>query len=864
MLVLVDWLALSSAIVLSPGFGHQQKVAGLGRSPHVVAAEKIGTVDREELSKPYNCIVLGGGPAGVEGALRAAYYGQRVLLVDKPKAAPAGGGLDWGFGAPTGLFSKALRDTAKTLDIETLRAQGMDDDVIWMQIQNMCIRLAQNNARSRVDSLETFKVDYVQGEAQLLAPRLEDGEVKHQLKIATHCASAEGPIVVDTDNVLVCAGSTPLRLPGIPFDQFPDRVFDSDSINGLSFLPRSVVVVGAGIIAIEYAKILRKLGAEVTMLVRGSVTSALERIGIDKTIAERLIAALRKDDVTLLENVQVREFVAGENAWPGEPLTIALESSKDKKEYGTIKADIFLTATGRTPRGRGPGFGLEENGITFTDRGHIQVSPTGQSSVTGVYAAGDCTPGAALASTAVDEAQRAVGAMFGQQKLLAAARYPIGVWTMPEVAYYGLTKAAAEESKWDAEEGVATYEQCLRGRVFAPDGMLKLVFDKRSGRILGVHIIGTDACELVHFGMNLVDQEVTIFEVIGTLFTAVTFNELFKEAALNGNSKLEFGIQWQELLQLLSAGIPNLQSLTDEDLRQRFDEIDTSGDGSLDEEEMLDLFRRMGGKDVQPSSVATMINLMDDDGNGTIEWDEFVKIFAVIKEYDGNQAAAQRGSVWQDVFAARTYTSKELKHLFSNMDADGNGRIDEEEMLAVIKALGKDVSPKQVTEFFRLYDEDGNGTIEWDEFEAVYEKIRASAEITPLDIAPPKTVSEPAAEAIETAPAAAAPAAVAAAELAPCTAGVTVSSWLNDLEGGRFLPMLDQFDMHFQTVDDLIEVRNELGAEAILGELGTVSMTARVKLKKAIDALDSNVIGAGSANELVGMVVPTAATTVSK
>merc|ERR1711988_1593938 len=118
---------------------------------------------------------------------------------------------------------------------------------------------------------------------------------------------------------------------------------------------------------------------------------------------------------------------------------------------------------------------------------------------------------------------------------------------------------------------------------------LKLVFDKETKRILGVHIIGTDACELVHYGMDLVEQKATIFDVIGTLFTAVTFHELFKEAALDGNSKLEFGIQWQEVLQTLSVGLPE-----DEELRKKFDAIDTSGDGSLDRDELIQVFTSIG------------------------------------------------------------------------------------------------------------------------------------------------------------------------------------------------------------------------------------------------------------------------------
>lgn len=167
--------------------------------------------------------------------------------------------------------------------------------------------------------------------------------------------------------------------------------------------------------------------------------------------------------------------------------------------------------------------------------------------------------------------------------------------------------------------------------MFAPDGVLKLVFDKDTTKIIGVHIIGTDACELVHYGMDLVDKETTIFDVIGTLFTAVTFHELFKEAALNANSKMEFGIQWQDVLQTLQVGVPRDAIGNEDKLRMRFDEIDTSGDGSLDEEELVQVFEGLGTK-VDPIVVANLMHLADEDGSGTIDWEEFRSIFKVLEK----------------------------------------------------------------------------------------------------------------------------------------------------------------------------------------------------------------------------------------
>merc|ERR1712087_94423 len=220
-----------------------------------------------------------------------------------------------------------------------------------------------------------------------------------------------------------------------------------------------------------------------------------------------------------------------------------------------------------------------------------------------------------------------MGGCYSEDGCRVDTPFPIGVWTIPEVGYYGLTQAAAIKEGYDAEVGVASYEDCLRGRVFAPDGMLKLVFDRASARILGVHIIGKDACELVHYGMDLVDKQTTIFEVIDTLFTAVTFHELFKEAALNGNSKLEFGIQWQELISELRESTLASGEIDEDHLRRCFNDIDVDGSGALDESELTEVFNRSGASDVQPSVVATLFNLADEDGNGTIEWEEFVRLF---------------------------------------------------------------------------------------------------------------------------------------------------------------------------------------------------------------------------------------------
>eukprot|EP00747_Dinoflagellata_sp_TGD_P127154 gnl/TRDRNA2_/TRDRNA2_174371_c0_seq23.p1 gnl/TRDRNA2_/TRDRNA2_174371_c0~~gnl/TRDRNA2_/TRDRNA2_174371_c0_seq23.p1 ORF type:complete len:821 (+),score=165.76 gnl/TRDRNA2_/TRDRNA2_174371_c0_seq23:102-2564(+) len=576
----------------------------------------IGNVPVEELEQDFDLVVIGGGPAGVAGALEGATLGRRVLIADKPKLPPAPNGLDISFGGPTGLFSKALREAGKSIDVKSLKSMGLYEGVIWEQVRGMCMRLATMNAEHQVKTLKDMKVSYLQASATIVSPQ----------KVLVNRQDG-GHAIVTTEKVLVATGSKPLRPPEVPFDDI--RIFDSDTVNTLAFLPNQVVISGGGIISIEYAKIFRKLGAQVTMLIRSEAKSSLTRIGLDRDIADALLYFLRKDNVTIYEQTSIESY----DVPPvGSPLSQKLRlmlKSKDQSAPAELECDIFLAAIGRKPNVTG--FGIEKLGVKLAQKGgHIEVNGHFESTVPGIYAAGDVIGPPSLASTGVHQAQGAVASMFDEGgNLEAKLNFPVGMWTTPECAYYGLTKEAAEKKGLRVEEGIAKYTSCLRGRVFAPDGLVKLVFKQEDGVIVGVHLIGADACELVHYGMDLVDQKVTIFALISTLFTAVTYHELFKEAALNGNSKLAFGAQWQTILAELGAAMSTGSEFSEDILRREFEAMDTSGDGSLDADELLTVFNRLG-KDVKRGTIANLVRLADADGNGTIEWPEFKTIFEVI------------------------------------------------------------------------------------------------------------------------------------------------------------------------------------------------------------------------------------------
>ncbi len=562
----------------------------------------------------------------------------------------------------------------------------MDDDIIWSQIITKCLRLAVHSGGHSLSTLRAFKVDYLSGRATLAATEVEgqgkgkEEDKKEETLVVVNVRRADGSVaVLRAENVLLATGSSPMALPAVPFDHA--RIFDSDSIARLAFLPRSVCIMGSGIVAIEFAKIFRDMGCSVTMTVRGSIAASLARIGLDSDMASRLSAALRASGVAILEKTTVASFgrcsgssnksggggaKGGEgSSWrtkEGAPLLLALSDGS------TLCCDVFMAAAGRSPntawlRGGSNGNGGEENGslaVALSKRGHVQTVGDGSESggaaaeVGGeglrsrshrrIWAAGDllAPPSPALASTAAEQGAAAVAAMFGEEEQQQQSSSssssssssvwssnPVGMWTTPECSYFGLTLTKAKEQGIDAEEGTASYGDCLRGRVFSPEGLLKIVFDTASGVIVGVHCIGADACELIHFGMRLVKEKATLESVINAMFVAVTYHELFKAAALNGNSKLMFGVQWLGILATIKASLgassEDLKSsIEDGSLRTTFNSLDTDGSGALEVDEVLSVMRTFGGDErLTRGAVANLVRLADENGNGSIDYEEF-------------------------------------------------------------------------------------------------------------------------------------------------------------------------------------------------------------------------------------------------
>eukprot|EP00956_Cyclotella_meneghiniana_P021889 scaffold40578_cov72-Cyclotella_meneghiniana.AAC.3 len=352
-----------------------------------------GVVNTKKLNKLYDLVVIGGGPAGVAGAIKAAQMGRRAILIDK-----------------------ALRDSAKNTNVSAMKAQEMDSDVIWKQITNSVVKLAMRNAEGQCRTLARYGIDYLQGSAQLLSEDdkrnvaalqkfSEDidnpSEGIRTVRVSNTAVIDDFVGYLDNANVhitgtkiLVATGSKSTRLPGIPFDQ-NHRIFDSDTINLLGYLPRSVTISGLGIIGIEFANIFSALGVEdVKILVRGDIASSTKKLGMDMDVANELMRLLKESGVQILEATTVEEFLYVPPPENNDELI------QMKLNDGSIlETDLFFAATGRYPMGKCTETGLGKAGLEVADRGMVSIDKKSlKTSSNNVYAAGDCIGPPALAS----------------------------------------------------------------------------------------------------------------------------------------------------------------------------------------------------------------------------------------------------------------------------------------------------------------------------------------------------------------------------------------------------------------------------------------------------------------------------------
>lgn len=454
----------------------------------------------------FDLIVVGGGPAGEKASAKAAYFGKKVAIVEM-HSDPGGAGVHTGT-----LPSKTLKETALFLSGKNDKGLfGVDKDLRRnVSIQDFYYRknyVIESEVNAINHNLKIHKIHHFTGRGELLD--------KNTVKI-----SEPANTTISGEFILISTGSYPFHPENIPFDN--NRVHDSDSILSLPRFPKSLCVLGGGVIGCEYTTIFAAKGIPVYL-----VDGRNELLPfLDSELSAALVEQMKSDGVDVVFNDGVKEIQVPPT--DSENLKITLNSGR------VIESDMFLFAAGRS--GRIAGLGLEQVGVKLGKRETIEVNNKYCTNIPNIYAAGDVIGFPALASTSMDQGRAAVTHMFATYGIEnIATLFPYGIYTIPEVSMVGISEKEAKDKGIDYLTGKAKYKDMARGKILGTqDGFLKIVFDRKSLLVLGVHIIGNIATEIIHYGMTLVENKKTLDDVISVVFNYPTLHDLYKYAAFDG------------------------------------------------------------------------------------------------------------------------------------------------------------------------------------------------------------------------------------------------------------------------------------------------------------------------------------------
>ncbi len=458
--------------------------------------------------KDVDLMVIGSGPAGQRAAIQGAKSGASVVVVERRQ---------W----VGGVCTHTGTIPSKTLREAILYLTGFRYRNIYGRGHFLKRRLTFDELMHRVSHVIKHETDVAR-----------DRMLRNGVEIVTGVASFEGPhdLVVAAEDelrkfraekVIIATGSRPYRAERVPFNE--TNVIDSDQMwkpdYTMDEMPRSLLVIGAGVIGTEYACMFSALGVDVSLLDR---RKELFRF-IDQEINDALIYHMRNEKMTLYLG---KDFVSIRLDDRGKVIT-TLENGRD------IKSDMLMFCSGRA--GATEDLNLEAAGITDTNRGLIKVNENLQTSVPHIYAAGDVIGFPALASTSMEQGRHAachaMGVPFKSQNDLM----PYGIYTIPEISIVGKTEQELSEEGVPYEIGIARYREITKGQIMGDEtGMLKLIFHQKTGKMLGVHIIGDGASELIHIGQAVLSYGGSISYFVDTVFNYPTLAEAYKIAALNG------------------------------------------------------------------------------------------------------------------------------------------------------------------------------------------------------------------------------------------------------------------------------------------------------------------------------------------
>jgi NAD(P) transhydrogenase len=455
----------------------------------------------------YDLLVIGSGPGGQKAAIAAAKLGRRAAVVERTDMV---GGVCINTGT---IPSKTLREAIVYLtglsqrelygqsyrvkqDITVQDLSARTEHVVGREVDVILHQLARNH------------VALLAGTARFLGPHtigIQGGPVEREVTAA---------------NVVIAVGTRPARPDSVEFDG--RTILDSDGILSLEQIPSSMVVVGAGVIGLEYASMFAALGTKVTVVER--------RSGMLEFCDEEVVDSLRYHLRDLAVTFRFGESVAAVESRSGGTITV-LESGK------RIPADTVLYSAGR--QGLTDELGLASAGLEADGRGRIRVGPDFRTNVDHIFAVGDVIGFPALAATSMEQGRMAAHAAFGEPTHSLGELVPIGIYTIPEISYVGSNEGQLTEASIPYEVGIARYRELARGQILGDSyGVLKLLVSLDDRRLLGVHVFGTNATEIVHIGQAVMGNGGTVDYLVDAVFNYPTLAEAYKVAALDAVNKL--------------------------------------------------------------------------------------------------------------------------------------------------------------------------------------------------------------------------------------------------------------------------------------------------------------------------------------
>ena len=457
----------------------------------------------------YDLTVIGSGPSGQRAAVAASKMKKRVVVVES-RAVVGGVCINTGT-----IPSKTMREAV-------LHLSGYNYRTVYGMNYRVKEKITMADLAFRVQAVIKTEVDVT--EAQLSRNGIDIVHGIAHLVDANHVRveGFQGETTLESDRIIVAVGTRPASSPKVPING--RTIVNSDQVLDIPTLPRSMIVVGGGVIGVEYACMFAILGVRVTIIEKRN--KLLEFA--DQEIIEALSYHLRDSRVTM----RLGEEVQSVEELPDGTVVANLESKK------RISGDALLYAVGR--QGAIDDLNLAAAGIQADNRGRIVVNEDYRTNVENIYAVGDVVGFPALASVSMEQGRIAAARAFNDQSTMSnPSFYPYGIYTIPEISFIGKTEEQLTDEDVPYEVGMAYYREVARGQIRGDTtGRLKLIFHRDSRKVLGVHIIGEGASELVHIGQAVMTLDGTVDYFVQTVFNYPTLAECYKTAAFNGLGRL--------------------------------------------------------------------------------------------------------------------------------------------------------------------------------------------------------------------------------------------------------------------------------------------------------------------------------------